>query len=592
MAQIIEVVGFGPVEFPDGMSREQMEVALKKLPKPSEQKQTLHTEETIYDPVSGLPLSSSPIQQNLGGNYATAQKIATGAAAAPISLATGVARGSGAMRIPQLVESILVDKSQPRGAASSLGQMERGMEQQGGEYLQKGLNITGQVAPFVMSGMQGSPLSTDISSKVMGVFEKAPAIPSYMQKVVGTVQPLPPLVQKVAGNTVLGGLSAAASPDATLSDVGTSAAISGALPVVGKTAGWLGDKALGLAQKSSGLATGAGSAPFEQAYMAGKTGNQEFLANMKNPTANAPQIIQDLKNNLSTMRQAKNAEYRSGMLDISKDKSVLGFGEIDKKLNELSKVGVFEGEVLNRKAQETLKNIKKEITAWKAKDPAVFHTPEGMDALKQKLWEFAEDAPVGSRANLVAKDAYNAVKNTISEQAPTYNQVMGKYSDATTQLREIEKALSLGDKSTAAASFSKLMSLMKDTPTANMRKELAQQLIQKGGKDVMPALAGQSLSTYTPTGLIGKGVDAFAAMDLAKALWHGGLTGVPAELATIAATSPKLMGQAYYGAGKTVGALEKLPEKLPLMSNMTPEQRQALARLLLIKGANTAIQGE
>jgi len=550
----------------------------------SQQKQTLHTEDTVYDQVTGLPLYSTPTQQNLGGGYATAQKIATGAAAAPISLATGVARGSGAMRIPQLVESILADKSQPRGAASSLGQMERGMEQQGGEYLQKGLNITGQVAPFVMSGMpaamgsKAAPLSTDISSKVMGLTEKIPMLPSYAQKVVGS--------------SVLGGLSTAASPDATLSDVGTSAAISGALPVVGNAAGWLGNKALGLAQKSSGIATGAGSAPFEQAYMAGKTGNQEFLANMKNPTANAPQIIQDVKNNLSNMRQAKNAEYRSGMLDISNDKTILGFGEIEKKLNELSKVGVFEGEVLNRKAQETLKGIKKEIAAWKAKDPAVFHTPEGMDALKQKLWEFAEDAPVGSRANLVAKDAYNVVKNTIAEQAPTYNKVMGNYSEAVTQLREIEKALSLGDKSTTSAAFSKLMSLMKDTPTGNMRKELAQQLIQKGGKDVMPAIAGQSLSTYTPTGLIGKGVDAFAAFDLAKALLHGGVTGVPAELATIAATSPKLMGQAYYGAGKTVGALEKLPEKLPLMSNMTSEQRQALARLLLIKGANTAIQGE
>lgn len=35
MPQIVEIVGIGPVEFPDGMSKEQMAEALKKLPKPN-----------------------------------------------------------------------------------------------------------------------------------------------------------------------------------------------------------------------------------------------------------------------------------------------------------------------------------------------------------------------------------------------------------------------------------------------------------------------------------------------------------------------------------------------------------------------------
>lgn len=35
MAQVIDVIGYGPVEFPDGMSKEDMAVALRKLPPPS-----------------------------------------------------------------------------------------------------------------------------------------------------------------------------------------------------------------------------------------------------------------------------------------------------------------------------------------------------------------------------------------------------------------------------------------------------------------------------------------------------------------------------------------------------------------------------
>jgi hypothetical protein len=245
-----EITLIGPV----GASQDEIIAQAQKLYKPQatqpsfaspKENQTLYTEDTVYDQMSGLPLSSTPTQQNLGGGYETARNVATGVAAAPISLATGVARGSGSARIPQLVEGLLnygkSDKTlsdlvtgnqpKPSGSTNALGEIERGMEQQGGEYLQKGLNITGQVAPLVMSGMQGSPLSTDISSKVMGLSEKIPALPSYAQKALG--------------GSFLGGMSAAASPEATMGDVGLSSAIGGAIPVVGQAVKGI-NKGLGL----------------------------------------------------------------------------------------------------------------------------------------------------------------------------------------------------------------------------------------------------------------------------------------------------------------------------------------------------------
>lgn len=243
MPQIVEITGIGQVEFPDGMSKEAMAQAINKLPKPSQQNQTLHTEDTIYDPVSGLPLSSTPTQQNLGGNYAIAQNIATGAAALPVSVATGVARGSGAARIPQLVEGLLNsgksnktlsdlvtgNEPKPSGSTSALGQIERGMEQTGGEYVQKGANIVGQAAPLVMGGMAGSPLgATSVSDKVMGLTNKIPVLPSYAKNIVG--------------NAALGGATAMASPEADLNDAKTGAAIGAVLPAAGQLVGFVGKK--------------------------------------------------------------------------------------------------------------------------------------------------------------------------------------------------------------------------------------------------------------------------------------------------------------------------------------------------------------
>lgn len=67
MPQIVEVVGYGPVQFPDGTTKAEMEEALRKLPPKkapepvAEQKapadRNLFAEpDTVYDPVSGVPM--------------------------------------------------------------------------------------------------------------------------------------------------------------------------------------------------------------------------------------------------------------------------------------------------------------------------------------------------------------------------------------------------------------------------------------------------------------------------------------------------------------------------------------------------------
>lgn len=205
------------------------------------QPQTIYTEETIYDPVSGLPLSSPAYGPETTGYTDTARKALTSAAAVPISLATGVARSSGAVGVPQLVSKVVGSNVGDEGV-KALGQIEKGMEQQGGEYLQKGANIIGQAAPFVMGGMAQSPLGTaSVSDKATQLASKIPALPSYAQNILGnvgmgiTAQALSP--EKT-------GLSGEQYAKEKLENMGTTGVISGALPVIGQGAAWLGNKAI------------------------------------------------------------------------------------------------------------------------------------------------------------------------------------------------------------------------------------------------------------------------------------------------------------------------------------------------------------
>lgn len=118
--------------------------------------------------------------------------------------------------------------------------------------------------------------------------------------------------------------------------------------------------------------------------------------------------------------------------------------------------------------------------------------------------------------------------------------VMKDYSQASETLAEVEKALSLGNKAAADTSMRKLQSLMRNNVNTNYgnRLNLAKTLEDKGA-DILPAVAGQAASSWTPRGLQG------------LAATGAGISGItnPATLAALPFTSPRLMGELSYGLG-------------------------------------------
>ena len=254
--------------------------------------------------------------------------------------------------------------------------------------------------------------------------------------------------------------------------------------------------------------------------------------------------------------------------------NIYGDNAIDDALKSAKDIGSFKGETTNPNAIKALQDIKKSVNRWKSLDANEFHTPEGMDALKQRIGAILEDIPYGTKARNVAENIYHSVKSTISEQAPVYNNVMKDYSEKADLISEIQKSLSLGNKSTVAQGLNKLQSLMRNNVNTNYgyRQQLANALMEKGGNDLMPALAGQSLSSWTPRGLVGQGLDAGALLTLL-----GGVTHLPATAATMATTSPRLMGETAYKAGQIVAKTPK----------MTDEQKN-LAKLLMIRASQGA----
>lgn len=575
MPQIIDVDGIGPVEFPDGMSREQMEVALKKLPKP---KQTLYTEDTIYDAASGMPLSSPAYGSEATGATKVAQKALTTAAGLPVNYAMGAAKNIAgpAQFVGKMMGSQLADEP-----VKAINQIERGVNQNSYAPVTQGASIVGEVF---------NPLTAAVGNKAFSLAGKVPMppLPSYAQN-------LGNLLKTSVGAGASGAATTALSPtetglnlpeylNAKASDVVTSGMINAALPVAGKAittaAKPVGRAVSNVLSEGLGLTTGVGGEPIRQAFRAGVEGGDRgraFAANLRGKTDQSA-VLEDVATNLENMGRTLQQEYRSGMAKVGTDKTVLAFDKIDDALGRASKIGKYGTQTTNQRAADAVQEVQDIVAKWKRLDPAMYHTPEGMDALKKQIYSVMEGLPFEqSTARKAVGEVYGAVRREIARQAPIYDKVMRDYNKGSELLSEIRKTFSQTGKASADTQMRKLQSLMRNNVQTNYgnRQRLMDILEQQGGTDVMPSLAGQALSSPVPRGLANKGAE---LMTLGASFYN------PALAATLPFQTPRLVGEAVYGAGKAARPVVNLANSVQL----TPKQLN-LARLLAIKASQ---QGE
>jgi len=366
------------------------------------------------------------------------------------------------------------------------------------------------------------------------------------------------------------------------SQAGEGAVVGGLLPGAVKVAGMAGRGLRTAGANVLGAATGTSAETVGAAFQAGKTGAREFLENMRGETG-FDDVVGMAKQAVSNLRGARQQEYRSGMVDIANDKTVLDFAPIDSAMQKISGMGKYKGVQINAKSADTVKELDDVVGQWKALDPGEYHTPEGLDALKKAVGDIRDSTQFGSPARKAADELYHAVKGEITKQAPTYSKVMADYSKASDLIKEIERSLSLGNKAAADTAVRKLQSLMRNNAQTSYgnRLDLAKTLEDKGGVSLIPSIAGQAMNSWMPRGMVGSiekvGIPLAALSN-------------PSVMAAAPFTSPRLMGEALYGAGRMGGLLgEGAAAVSPqLQQAISPKTLKALARTGLIYGPTLA----
>lgn len=306
-----------------------------------------------------------------------------------------------------------------------------------------------------------------------------------------------------------------------------------------------------------GLTTGVGKDAIQEAYRVGAKGGKEakeFTTAMRQKGA-LEDIVSEAKKGVSKMAGKRKAEYLRSMEGVKASKKEINFTPILKKVDDIRKSFEFKGQTtLDAGGLKKLQEVENAVLDWSV-DPK-FHTVEGLDALKKKIDNLMPEADTfgktsGKGASVVT-EARTLINNKIKEASPEYAKTMKAYEEAINLEKEIRTSLGLGNKASADASLRKLLSVMRNNANTNfgVRFENLKKLEKAGDVSLSPSLAGASLSQLTPRGIQGT-LTPYGVAGLGAT---GAIPGTQLA-ALLAASSPRLVGEAAFKAGQAGGFL-------------------------------------
>ena len=339
----------------------------------------------------------------------------------------------------------------------------------------------------------------------------------------------------------------------------------------------------------------------KQAWKSGLAKHETFINNMNKPEIYATDVVGDVKRILQDMKIEKNKAYNDRMAKLKTTESNISFDSIDKAMKELYNTKVkWKTNKPNPERLKRWKKIKAKIDEYKKNK---LNKPDDFDQLKQDINTINDDLQYGSQDKTIFDPIQRSVREAINKDAPVYAEIMKDYTDATIQIQELDRTFSLNKGRTGKtdAALRKLQSIFRNNSNTNYGARVGNiQSIIDRNPDIMPALAGQMMSSDLPRGLDSVIGPKGAATGMA--LTAGAGLGVsPWMIPFMLAQSPKLVGNALYKAGSGLRSFDDIAGNIPSKGlNLTGDIAKNLnnintlrpASLLDSLGANKTFEEE
>lgn len=346
-----------------------------------------------------------------------------------------------------------------------------------------------------------------------------------------------------------------------------SAALGAGIPVAGRILG----KGLG------GLKRGVGKFGAEVAGRTTTVGSDALFESFKNPSVIKfareagdvgpdrflEETVDIARSGLRGIQRERGKAYRLQLekLDLASQQLKPVLVQTKNRLKELSDdlEVIVEGENVVNKA---VKNVQE----WSDS------SAKGLDKLKQRLDSFTSqlEGPGKSRAKRIVQILASEVRDGLRKNVDGYSEMTRGYEEATGLIRDVSRALSLGEKSqieTVARKLSQTVRRGSDT-----RKQFLEELSKASGVDIRGRVAGSLLSKRTPEGLVGRFSDFLLGGQLPIFLLAPDklLFSIPA----LALTSPRIMGE-------FTTLLGRIDRKMIEANKLSPQLQRAFRQIFL-----------
>ncbi|MBI2640728.1 MAG: hypothetical protein HYW91_02495 [Candidatus Sungbacteria bacterium] len=323
-----------------------------------------------------------------------------------------------------------------------------------------------------------------------------------------------------------------------------------------------------IAGETLGFTTGAGYGAVKEAL---RNPSPEFTAALRGEVS-GENVLSSARDALESMRQQRGTAYQKELAGIAKQKGSLDISSLQKKLDQQLKAfnvkrspdGSFDfsrSVIVDKAEANRVTEIVDTIKNWGLQKGD--RTATGLDLLKRRLDDFY--SPSGQARALVSS-LRNTVKDILTKNVPGYYTMTADYAKSTDIIKEVEKALSLGDRVSADTAIRKLTSVLRENN--DFRRSLVEKLQTASGTDLKGMIAGTALSQITPRGL--------TARLLSEGGIFAGFLVDPKFWAVLGVSSPRVAGEFLRYAGLGRKAAQKAMQAIQKTGATKPAVRQSL----------------
>lgn len=394
-----------------------------------------------------------------------------------------------------------------------------------------------------------------------------------------------PLLQRAGAlakeGAALGGLyggSQQAQQNASAMDIFKGAAggavlgggISGALPITGAALSKVGQGGAKFTTEFLGKATGSKGAAIKEIF--NNPDAIEFARRAgKNPEVVQKEVVDTVVQGLKAVKDKRATKYQQDLAKLNLDPQVTvgALQNVKGRMSEIaSNAGGFYSPADNvvNLGKSTIidgRNVVQQafddVAGWSDTSPT------GLDTLKRRLDSYVGQlrSPDKKEAQRVVLQLKDSVRNELETKIPGYKEMTKAYAEASDFIDELEKTFALKRGRTEEQQLNKIMQMFR--PGKERSMEMAREVQEILGQDIVGKAAGASMGELTPKGLSGV-FQPLAAFSLAN---------IPGLLAYLATTSPRLVAE-------VVSLLGRFPASA-VQQKVFPQALQDALRRILIK---------